>query len=477
MTTPRPIYVAGTWRHTKDTALIRAPFDGAEIGAVCLAGAADIEDAIAAASAAFAITKRMPTFERADVCRKVGGALLARREELAMGMCVEGGKPISDARAEVDRAAHCFEVAASEAENMGGEMMPLDLRASSPGRFGVTRRVPIGPISAISPFNFPLNLAVHKVAPAMAAGCSIVLKPAPQTPTVCLQLAEIIEGAGWPRGALSVVPSTPAVADALVTDERMKLLTFTGSPGVGWELKKRCGKKKVVLELGSNAAVVVDEGTDLAFAVPRIVYGAFSYAGQKCISVQRIYVHDKMMETFLPRFLEATAKVKVGDPADPDVLIGPLINEAAAQRVEGWIDEAKQQGAKVLAGGARRGNIVPATVLSGVRSDAKVSCAEVFGPVVVIEAFSDFDQVLRQVNDSPFGLQAGVFTNHLDRALAAWSELDVGGVIVNDIPTWRIDPMPYGGVKNSGLGREGIRASVQEMTEVRLLVINQRHHA
>ena len=274
-----------------------------------------------------------------------------------------------------------------------------------------------------------------------------------------------------------MVPSTPAVADALVTDERMKLLTFTGSPGVGWELKKRCGKKKVVLELGSNAAVVVDEGTDLAFAVPRIVYGAFSYAGQKCISVQRIYVHDKMMETFLPRFLEATAKVKVGDPADPDVLIGPLINEAAAQRVEGWIDEAKQQGAKVLAGGARRGNIVPATVLSGVRSDAKVSCAEVFGPVVVIEAFSDFDQVLRQVNDSPFGLQAGVFTNHLDRALAAWSELDVGGVIVNDIPTWRIDPMPYGGVKNSGLGREGIRASVQEMTEVRLLVINQRHHA
>ncbi|MDP2345668.1 MAG: aldehyde dehydrogenase family protein [Deltaproteobacteria bacterium] len=476
MTTPRPIYVAGSWRTTGETAVIRAPFDNAELGTVCLAGPADIEDAIAGAVAAFAVTKRLPTFERAEICRKTMRGLLERREELAMGMCKEGGKPISDARAEVDRAAHCFEAAASEAENLGGEMMPLDLRPTSPGRFGVTRRVPIGPIAAISPFNFPLNLAVHKLAPAMAVGCPIVLKPAPQTPTVCLQLAEIIEAAGWPKGALSVVPSTPQVADALVTDDRMKLLTFTGSPEVGWKLKERCGKKKIVLELGSNAAVVVDEGTDLGFAIPRIVYGAFSYAGQKCISVQRIFVHEKIRELFLTRFLEAVGKAKMGDPADPDVLVGPLINEAAAKRVEAWIDEAKQGGAKLLAGGARNGNLVPATVLVDVPKTAKVSCAEVFGPVVVVESFSDFGAVLERVNDSPFGLQAGIFTEHLDRAMAAWGELDVGGVIINDTPSWRIDPMPYGGVKNSGLGREGIRASVQEMTEVRLLVINERHH-
>jgi glyceraldehyde-3-phosphate dehydrogenase (NADP+) len=455
---------------------MRAPFDNAELGTVCLAGAVDVEDAIAGAVAAFAVTRRMPTFERAEICRKSMRGLLARREELAMGMCREGGKPISDARAEVDRAAHCFEVAASEAETLGGEMMPLDLRPSSPGRFGVTRRVPVGPITAISPFNFPLNLAVHKVAPAMAVGCPIVLKPAPQTPTVCLQLAEIIEAAGWPRGALSVVPATPQVADALVTDERMKLLTFTGSPEIGWKLKERSGKKKVVLELGSNSAVVVDEGTDLAFAVPRIVYGAFSYAGQKCISVQRIYVHEKIRGAFLARFLDAVANVKMGDPADPEVLVGPLINEAAAKRVAGWIDEAKQQGASVVAGGPRQGNFIPATVLCDAPRESKVSCAEVFGPVVVVESFTDFSAVLARVNDSPFGLQAGIFTEHLDRAMSAWSELDVGGVIVNDIPSWRIDPMPYGGVKNSGLGREGIRASVQEMTEVRLLVINEKHH-
>jgi len=477
MSIHRPLFVAGTWRQTAEKATIRAPYDGAELCTVSLAGPKDIEDAIAGAVTSFETTKRMPTWERAEICRKVARGFAERKDELAMAMCLEGGKPINDARAEVDRASHCFEVAASEAEAMGGEFMPLDLRASSPGRFGITKRVPVGPISAISPFNFPLNLAVHKVAPAMAAGCSIVLKPAPQTPTVCLQLAEIIDAAGWPKGALSVVPSLPQVADALVTDERMKLLTFTGSPEVGWELKKRSGKKKVVLELGANAAVIVDEGADLGFAIPRIVYGAYSYAGQKCISVQRIYVHEKIYDTFMEKFLAATAKVKVGDPTDPDVLVGPLVNEAAAKRVEAWIEEAKQRGATVLHGGPRKGNIIPATVLANVPSDAKVSCAEVFGPVCTVDKFSKYEDVLARVNDSPFGLQAGVFTENLDRALAAWHELDVGGVIVNDIPTWRIDPMPYGGVKNSGLGREGIKASVQEMTEVRLLVVNEKHHA
>lgn len=472
----RPIFVAGEWRQTSSTVEVRAPFDGSVVNTVCLAGPRDIDDAIAGAVSSFDKTKRLATWERAEICRKTARRFAERREELAMGMVNEGGKPIGDARAEVDRAVHCFETAAAEAENLGGEMMPLDLRATSPGRMGITRRVPVGPITAISPFNFPLNLAVHKVAPAIAAGCPVVLKPAPQTPTVCLQLAEIVDEAGWPKGALSVVPSNPDVADKLVTDERMKLLTFTGSPHVGWALKAKSGKKKVVLELGSNSAVIVDEGTDLGFAVPRIVYGSYSYAGQKCIKVQRLFVHERIYDAFLEKFLAATAKVKSGDPKDPDVLNGPLINEAAAKRVDEWIEEAKARGAQVLAGGPRKGNVVPPTVLTNVPTDTKVSCAEVFGPVVVVDKFTDFNDALRRVNDSAFGLQAGVFTEHLDRVMDAWRELDVGGVIVNDIPTWRIDPMPYGGVKDSGLGREGIRASVHEMTEVRLMVINERHH-
>jgi acyl-CoA reductase-like NAD-dependent aldehyde dehydrogenase len=476
MSSTRPIFVAGEWRTTSNTTTVHAPYDGAVVATVCLAGPQDIEDAIAGAVTSFEKTKRLATWERAEMCRKAARGFAARKEEIAMGMCKEGGKPISDARAEVDRAVHCFETAASEAENMGGEMMPLDLRPTSPGRMGITRRVPVGPISAISPFNFPLNLAVHKVAPAMAAGCPVVLKPAPQTPNVCLQLAEIVDEAGWPKGALSVVPSTPDVADKLVTDERLKLLTFTGSPQVGWALKAKSGKKKVVLELGSNSAVIVDEGTDLGFAVPRIVYGAYSYGGQKCIKVQRLYVHEKLHDVFLEKFLAATAAVKSGDPSDAAVINGPLINEAAAKRVIEWVDEAKARGAKVLCGGTRQGNVVAPTVMTNVPNDTKVSCAEVFGPVVVVDTFAQFDDALKRVNDSVFGLQAGIFTEHLDHAMDAWRELDVGGVIVNDIPTWRIDPMPYGGVKDSGLGREGIRASVHEMTEVRLLVINEKHH-
>ncbi len=468
----RPFFIAGAWRESTERVTIRAPYDDRELCTVSLAQARDIEDAIAAAVKVFPSMRKMHTWQRAELCRKTAASFGARKEELALAMVDEGGKPIGDARAEVDRAVHCFEVAASEAETLGGEVMPLDLRASAAGRIGFTRRVPVGPISAISPFNFPLNLAVHKVAPALAVGCPVVLKPAPQTPTVCLQLAEIVDAAGWPKGSLSIVPAQPSVADKLVTDERMKLLTFTGSPEVGWELKRRSGKKKVVLELGSNAAVIVDEGADLPFAVARIVYGAYSYAGQKCISVQRIYVHDRVYDAFLAQFLAATAKVKCGDPRDPEVLIGPMINQAAAVRVEQWIDEAKARGARALAGGPRQGSVVPATVLVDVPADTKVSCAEAFGPVVTIDRFRDFDDALARVNDSRFGLQAGVFTADLNRALRSWSELEMGGVIINDIPTWRIDPMPYGGVKDSGLGREGLRSSMEEMTEVRLMVVN-----
>jgi glyceraldehyde-3-phosphate dehydrogenase (NADP+) len=470
----RPAYVAGRWEQTADVVPIRSPFDGSVVNEVCLCGPAELERAIAGATAAFAQTRRLATYERAAICRDVAARIGTRKEELALSMVLEGGKPLADARGEIDRAVHCFEEAASVAEHLGGEMMPLDLRAHSARRFGITRRVPVGPISAISPFNFPINLAVHKLAPALGAGCPIVLKPAPQTPTACLQLAEIIDQTAWPKGALSVVPATPQHADVLVTDDRMKLLSFTGSPQVGWALKARAGKKKVVLELGSNSAVIVDRGADLDLAIPRIVYGSYSYAGQKCISVQRIYVHAEIREEFMRRFLSASREVRSGDPRDPAVINGPLIDDGAARRVESWIAEAVAAGARVLLGGPRQGNVLPPTVLENVPRTCKISAHEAFAPVVTVEPFDDMKSVLAAVDDSAFGLQAGIFTSDLHAALAAWEELEVGAVVVNDVPTWRIDPMPYGGVKDSGLGREGIRASMEEMTEVRMLVVNQR---
>ncbi|MBI2892885.1 MAG: aldehyde dehydrogenase family protein [Deltaproteobacteria bacterium] len=470
-------YVAGQWKETRDRRELRAPWDGAVFASVSFCGPAELEEAAQAAARAFELTRKLPVYERARICLDVARGLVARKEELAQGLCVEGGKPILDARAEVDRAAHCFELAAAEAERMGGEVFPLDLRPTSAGRLALTRRVPVGPVAAISPYNFPLNLGVHKVAPAIAAGCPVVLKPASATPTSSLRLAELIDQTSWPKGALSVVPCPNTVADAMVTDERFRFLSFTGSAEVGWGMKGRSGTKKVALELGGNAAVVVDEGADLDFAVPRIVYGAFSYAGQKCISVQRVLVHERLQGSFMERLIEATGRVKVGDPRDPDVLVGPVIDEANARRIEAWVEEARSGGAKVLAGGERRKNLLPAYVLANVPRDAQVSCKEVFGPVVTVEPFSSFSEALEAVNDSPYGLQAGVFTEHLDRALEAWDELEVGGVILNDTPTYRIDHMPYGGVKGSGQGREGIRYALEEMTELRLLAVNRIHHA
>jgi glyceraldehyde-3-phosphate dehydrogenase (NADP+) len=470
----RPAYVAGKWVTTSDVVAIRSPFDSSVVNEVCLCGPAEMERAIAGAHESFAKTKRLATYERAAICRDIAKKIGERKQDLAMAMVLEGGKPLSDALGEIDRAVHCFEEAASIAEHLYGEMMPLDLRAHSARRFGVTKRVPVGPISAISPFNFPINLAVHKLAPALGSGCPIVLKPAPQTPTACLLLAEIIDQTAWPKGALSVVPATPQHADVLVTDERMKMLSFTGSPGVGWALKARSGKKKVVLELGNNSAVIVDKSADLDLAIPRIVYGAYSYAGQKCISVQRIYAHVDLYEEFKKRFIAASREVKSGDPRDMAVINGPMIDDANVRRIGTWIDEAKLAGGKVILGGARQGNVLPPTIVEDVPKSCKLITHEAFAPVVTLEKFSDMNEVLLAVDDSAFGLQTGIFTADLHAALAAWEDLEVGAVIVNDMPSWRIDPMPYGGVKDSGLGREGIRASMEEMTEVRMLVVNQK---
>jgi acyl-CoA reductase-like NAD-dependent aldehyde dehydrogenase len=470
-------YVAGRFVETSQEREVRAPFDGSVVARVGICGPAEVEAAIAGAARVARETARLPTHVRAGVCVDVARRLAARKDEIADGMCLEGGKPISDARAEVDRAVFCFEIAAAEAERLGGEVLPLDLRPGSDGRLAMTKRVAVGPVAAIAPYNFPLNLAVHKVAPAIATGCPVVLKPAPQTPLSCLRLAEIIDETAWPKGALSVVPCDVDAAAPIVEDPRLRFLTFTGSAKVGWALRARAGGKRVALELGGDATVIVDEGADLTWAIPRIVYGGFSYAGQKCISVQHVLVHRAIHGVFIERFVEAVRAVKTGDPRDPSVLVGPLVDEAAAKKVDAWIDEAVAAGAKVLVRGARMGALVPPAVLANVPRTCTLACEEVFGPVVTIQSFTDLGAALARVNESPYGLQTGVFTESLDRALQAWDELEVGGVVVNDVPTWRSDAMPYGGVKGSGLGREGIRYTMQEMTETRLLAVNREHHA
>lgn len=395
-----------------------------------------------------------------------------RHEEFARLIALEAGKPIKTAREEVDRAVFTFAVAAEETTRIGGEWLPLDLQPSTAGRAAIVRRFPVGPIFAITPFNFPLNLVAHKLAPAIAAGCTVVLKPAPQTPFTSLLLAEVVEAADWPAGALNVLPLAIPEAERLVTDDRLKLLTFTGSGAVGWALKQKAGKKKVLLELGGNAGVIVHSDWDSEDAARRCVAGGFSYAGQSCISVQRIYVQRNVHETFLSALVAGVKKLKTGDPLDDATDVGPMISEAAARRAATWIEEAVAAGARIEAGGKRHGSIIEPTVLRDTRREMKVSCEEVFAPIVNVEPYDDFSDAIRHVNDSPYGLQAGVFTRDVKQLFTAFEELEVGGVIAGDISAFRIDHMPYGGVKESGLGREGLRYAIEEMTEPRLLVLN-----
>jgi glyceraldehyde-3-phosphate dehydrogenase (NADP+) len=468
----RPAYIAGQFRLTQQTQAHHAPFDGAWFVSVSMCGPAELDEAAAAAARAFPATRALGAWERAAILRQVGEGVRARAAEFADGMVEESGKPIGDARAEVERAIHGFEIAAAEAERMNGDVIPMDLRASSAHRLGLTRWFPAGPVLAITPFNFPLNLAVHKIAPAIAAGCPVVVKPAEQTPVSCLRLAEVIDATAWPKGALSVVPADRSVASRLVEDERFAVVSFTGSQRVGWQLKARAGKKKVVLELGGNAAAIIDASADVERAVDKLVYGAFSYAGQKCISLQRLFVHHKVWDAFVPRFLDATRRVKLGDPRDPQALVGPMIDEANARRIEEWIAEAVQAGAKVLVGGPRQDRLVPPTVLTDVPRHVRLAAEEAFGPTVNLERIDSFEAGIDAVNDSVFGLQCGVFTRDLGNTLAAFDRIVAGAVIVNDAPSYRIDHMPYGGVKDSGFGREGLRYAMREYCEPRLLVID-----
>src|SRR5271157_3935099 len=464
-------YLNGNWLTHGREHVITSPFDHSVVAVVYEATRDDVETAIQSAMQAFLVTRKMTSYQRASILRKTADGIRQRREEFARTICHEAGKPIKTARIEVDRGIYTFEVAAEEASRIYGEYIPLDTLEATAGRWGLLRRFALGPVFAIAPFNFPLNLVAHKVAPAIASGCPLILKPAPQTPITALMLAEVIHEAGLPEGALAVMPLSNDDASLLVTDNRIKLLTFTGSAAVGWALKNKAGKKRVTLELGGNAGVIVHSDADLAYAAQRCVAGGFSYGGQTCISVQRILVEQSIFDRFTKLLLDGVHKLELGDPMHDDTDIPPLIRERDAIRAVEWIDEAVQGGAKLLAGGRRKGALVEPTVLTGTAPEMHVNCAEIFAPVVTVEPYDDFPEALHQVNNTNYGLQAGVFTHDAKLIQAAFDELEVGGVIAGDVPSFRVDQMPYGGMKDSGLGREGLRFSIEDMTERKLLVM------
>ncbi len=468
-----PYYLANEAVDAPRTLTVTDKYTGAAVTEVALADAAAIDAGIAAAVRAAPAMAALAAYERQDILNHCVSRFRDRADELAYSLCVEAGKPIRDARGEVTRLIDTFRIAGEEAVRMQGALQTLDISPRAKGYRGMWKRVPIGPCSFISPFNFPLNLAAHKVAPALAVGCPFVMKPASRTPLGALIIGEVLAETSLPKGAFSILPCARDGADLFTVDDRLKLLSFTGSPDVGWDLKARAGKKKVVLELGGNAAVIVDHDTALDDAVERIVFGAFYQSGQSCISVQRIYAHASIYDALKEKLVAKTKLLKAGDPRDEATFIGPMIAESEALRLAGWIAEATAAGAHVLCGGGRQGAMLEATLLENVPSTAKVCAEEAFGPVAVLSPFTDFDEALERVNDSRYGLQAGVFTRDYYKVQKAWDLLEVGGVVIGDVPSYRVDNMPYGGVKDSGLGREGVIFAMEDMTEIRNLVIRQ----
>ncbi|MDX1694455.1 MAG: aldehyde dehydrogenase family protein [Ketobacteraceae bacterium] len=466
-----PYYLASEAVYANEDLVVTDKYNGDEATRVAIADEKAIDKAIQAATDAQPAMAAMAAYERQAVLDHCVSRFRERADELAESLCIEAGKPIKDARGEVGRLIDTFRIAAEEATRINGEVLTMDISARAKGYRGMTKMVPVGPCSFISPFNFPLNLAAHKIAPAIAAGCSFVLKPASKTPIGALLIGEVLAETDLPKGAFSILPCHRDGAELFTTDERLKLLSFTGSPEVGWALKNKAGKKKVVLELGGNAACIVDEDADLDDAVSRLMVGAFYQSGQSCIGVQRILIHDAVYEEMKSKLVKAASELKMGDPKNEETFIGPMISEKEAGRLDEWIQSAVQNGARILCGGKREGAMLEATLLENVDPSEKVYREEAFGPVALLSRFTDFDQALKEVNDSRFGLQAGVFTRHLYRAQKAWDTLDVGGVIIGDVPSWRVDHMPYGGVKDSGLGREGIRYAIADMMEHRLMVI------
>ena len=467
-----PILVSSEWRETPSRQVVTNPFNDDPIAEVCLARPEDVEEAVTLGLQAFAKLARSSSHARATALRHVAAGLKEHKEDFARTICLEAGKPITDARREVDRAIQTFSIASEEAKRIPGEVIPMD---SSPGmehHLGLGQRVPIGPVLCITPFNFPLNLVAHKVAPCLAVGNPILLKPAPQTPLTSLKLGRLFQELDLPEGTLSILPCENALAESMVRDPRIQALSFTGSAAVGWSLKDKAGKKRVLLELGGNAAVIVEPDADLHLAARRCVAGGFAYSGQTCISVQRMYLHDEVYDAFLDRLIPLVEALPAGDPAEDATVIGPLIDERAAIRVETWIREAVQAGATLRTGGTRDKSLIHPTVLTDVDRRMKISCEEVFGPVITLSRYQQLDQAFDMVNDSPYGLQAGIFTRNVDSIFRAYRALDVGTVLANEIPTFRADHMPYGGVKDSGLGREGVKYAIQELSDQKLLVLH-----
>ena len=466
-----PYYLANQAIQANTDLAVEDKHTGQEAYRVAMADAEALEQAIAAADDSAAAMAAFPSHKRRDVLLHCVKQFQARRDELVEVLIVEGGKVIKDAQGEVQRLIETFQIAAEEATRVGGEVLPMDIAERTEGWMGMTKKVPIGPVSLITPFNFPYNLVAHKVAPAIAAGCPFVLKPADKTPVGALLIGEILAETDLPAGAFSILPLDVEDAGPLTEDDRLKLLSFTGSDKIGWMLKSKAGKKPVVMELGGNAACLVDADADLDDAVDRLVFGAFYQSGQSCISVQRVQVHENIYDTLKEKLVRKVGALKGGDPRDPETFIGPMITEQDVERVLDWIKEAVDQGARVLAGGEREGRTIRPAVLENVGHDCKLYKQEVFGPVMLLETFSDFDDALDTINDSRYGLQAGLFVRDIGKIRKAWDRLEVGGVIINDVPSFRVDHMPYGGVKDSGLGREGIRYAIEDMVEIRLLAI------
>ncbi|MEK6423701.1 MAG: aldehyde dehydrogenase family protein [Burkholderia gladioli] len=470
-----PYYLANQAVQANTDLEVTDKYSGKVATRVALADAKAIDAAIAAAVEAEKPFAAWPSFRRQAVLDHCVRRFRERFDELADALCIEAGKPINDSKGEVTRLIDTFRVAAEESVRIGGELVDLEISKRAQGYSGYVKRVPIGACSFISPFNFPLNLAAHKVAPAIAAGCPFVLKPASRTPIGALIIGEVLAETDLPKGAFSILPAHRDGADLFTTDARFKLLSFTGSPAVGWDLKQKAGKKKVVLELGGNAAAIVDadQRERLDYVVDRLVFGAFYQSGQSCIGVQRILVHASLYEALREKLVAKTRALKMGDPKDPQTFVGPMISESESRRLAGWMEAAVQAGAKIVAGGKVDGAMFEATLLENVGRDQDLYRKEAFGPVALLESFERFEDALARVNDSDFGLQAGVFTDSLSHAHRAWDQLEVGGVVINDIPSFRVDNMPYGGVKDSGLGREGVRYAIEDMTELRLMVIRK----
>jgi len=469
---PEKILVGGEWRTTNEILEVKFPWDGTTIGEVYMAAEKDLDDAMAAAVRGFEITRKLPSHKRTEILENLGRLMRERFDDLVEAMIHEGGKTRKIAIGETTRALQTIKVSAEEARRMSGEVFDIDWTAAGENRQGFTKRAPIGTVLGITPFNYPVNLACHKIGPAIATGNALILKPAEKTPLSSVILAELVLEAGYPPEAFSMLNAWGPMTEKMVTDSRVAMLSFTGSSSVGWMLKAKAGQKKVALELGGNAGVIVHNDADLSMAVAQATAGGFANAGQNCISVQRMLVHADVFEEFTDQYVAAVGGLKVGDPREADTDIGPMITMKDAERAESWVQEATAAGASILAGGQREGQMFHPTLMTETRSDMKVNCEEIFAPVVTLMPYKEWDEAVTIMNDTPYGLQAGVFTNDIKRIMDAWDRIEVGGLHVNSVSTFRVDHMPYGGIKASGYGREGVKYAMEDMTELRLMVVN-----